>query len=810
MMAVWQTRALILPLLTLHIAWLFPHASFGVSVKCWWRRVSSVSHNVSIECQADPQGSPPECDLCHLNVLPLTPAAHVSQTGCNHMSVSFSALTDVHEMQNTDCTLLCPRHTPGHPPGRTPLSCMVHEGYPPPTCLIPFNDEQRNIHCHWTRSLNPLIPTNFTLHWRVESHGSSGSVDVGESDSGIIPRAEYSAHEHINVWVSEVNTLGKIDSETLITNTHSIIQPAPPSITIQSSDPLEIYWHVPDETEYTEWQCKVQYKKQCDQQWTEVEDTYEVGFILEEAVPFTTYKFRVRCRRASDTRAVMSAWSSEYTAETPAAAPEGMLDVWSDCDSATNESSCTILWKEMPKQQARGDINSYMVTMTLTNGSVLVINGPVYTYAKKCGLDMIRKEPSNLVSHAQQSYPRCSQEQEQSCFHYCCLTVPVKEVMCIAVTANAAGGKSSPALVALPQTGVQQAAMLEVRGKCQELNVSWSVHPPVSDSVEEYVVQHKPAGLPHTPCLNWIKVHKTQTFVTLRGQLSNYTAYNISLFAIINNHSSLLKSAIGYTVEGVPPKVTAFQAIPIAPFSVNLTWTPIPLNESQGHIKEYLVGVCNDGVVYNVSSNQSSHQLSNLKPGHQYEVWISAKTSAGEGERAIARFTTASDGNITNVVVLIVMLALIIPLVLIISIACWCLRTEVTEWFNKIPDPINSSSFKQIRSQFWHSWPVPSASMEHGLTISQVEVVLEPEVDHEPEEEQPEEDREHRHIREKELQGYGGLQKNNSVLGHQKEYSQMIDSSDEEGGENEVDEQPFPSDYEKHFLPCFVGEEIIT
>lgn len=111
------------------------------------------------------------------------------------------------------------------------------------------------------------------------------------------------------------------------------------------------------------------------------------------------------------------------------------------------------LVQEMPKQQARGDINSYMVTMTLTNGSVSVINGPVYTYAKNCGLDMIRKEPSNLVSHAQQSYPRCSQEQEQSCFHYCHLTVPVKEVMCIAVTANAAGGKSSPALVALPQTG---------------------------------------------------------------------------------------------------------------------------------------------------------------------------------------------------------------------------------------------------------------------------------------------------------------------------------------------------------------------
>lgn len=88
--------------------------------------------------------------------------------------------------------------------------------------------------------------------------------------------------------------------------------------------------------------------------------------------------------------------------------------------------------------------------------------------------------------------------------------------------------------------------------------------------------------------------------------------------------------------------------------------------------------------------------------------------------------------------------------------------------------------------------------MESGLTISQVEVVPGPQVDHEAEEKQPEEHRE---------QGLEGLEKNNSSLGHQKEYSQMIDSSDEDGREDEDEEwneQMFPSDYEKHFIPCFV------
>lgn len=106
--------------------------------------------------------------------------------------------------------------------------------------------------------------------------------------------------------------------------------------------------------------------------------------------------------------------------------------------------------------------------------------------------------------------------------------------------------------------------------------------------------------------------------------------------------------------------------------------------------------------------------------------------------------------------------------------------------------------------QFWHSWPVPPASTEHGLTISQVEVVPKPEVNHEPEVEEPEE---HREDRGKDLRGLEGLERDNPMLRRQKEYSQMIDGSDEEDRDDEDEEwneQPSPSDYEKHFIPCIV------
>lgn len=97
--------------------------------------------------------------------------------------------------------------------------------------------------------------------------------------------------------------------------------------------------------------------------------------------------------------------------------------------------------------------------------------------------------------------------------------------------------------------------------------------------------------------------------------------------------------------------------------------------------------------------------------------------------------------------------------------------------------------------------------MEHGLTISQVEVIPDPEDNREPEVvEQLEEHRGHEHSRGKELRGLEELQQNNSTLHHQKEYSQMVDTSDEEERDDKDEEwnEPFTSDYEKHFMPCIV------
>lgn len=58
---------------------------------------------------------------------------------------------------------------------------------------------------------------------------------------------------------------------------------------------------------------------------------------------------------------------------------------------------------------------------------------------------------------------------------------------------------------------------LEVRGNYQELNVVWTVLSQFPESVQAYVVQHKPLGQFGSKCLNWVRVPNNQTSVTLRG-----------------------------------------------------------------------------------------------------------------------------------------------------------------------------------------------------------------------------------------------------------------------------------------------------
>uniref|UniRef100_A0A8C2AV84 Interleukin 12 receptor, beta 2a, like n=1 Tax=Cyprinus carpio TaxID=7962 RepID=A0A8C2AV84_CYPCA len=494
-----------------------------------------------------------------------------------------------------------------------------------------------------------------------------------DSDSAVIKRTEYMKSTYTTVWVTAENVLGSVQSEKSDFNTGHIKRPDPPYNISLTSAPLEFIWDMDcDGMGPLDKSCQVQYHENNHMDWIEVDDC-QAMFVLEDPQPFTLYSFRVRCHCGHEEK-VMSSWSSVNSVRTPPAAPVGQLDVWSDCAPNSDKSSCNVYWKEMPLSQARGEIISYIVMLQLENG----------TQVTRQRRDTVSQHPA-----------------EQSCLQ---LSFPLEPgVRGVFVSANTSMGTSDPTFMPFAVRGQMMPEVnLSVVGENQMLLVSWSIHPQFSESVLEYVVQHV-SVVPHL-CLNWVRVNRTQRSVTLKGDLRNYTAYNVSLFAVFNNHTTFLSSEIAYTLEGVPPKVQQVHVNNISHSSATLIWSPIPVNESKGVILHYLVGITETGS--KISSDRTSALLSELQPAKQYQAWVSAVSAAGEGNR---RFTTFST-NEKDRDVKTILLPVFIPLMMVLVLCCV-----------KIPDPINSKTFKHMN--FQHAWPRLCSPSELTLKISELEIV---------------------------------------------------------------------------------------
>ncbi|XP_072550522.1 interleukin 12 receptor, beta 2a, like [Salminus brasiliensis] len=799
----WQNGALVLLLFTLNFVWICTYASLKQNVRCWWNRVTYDGENVSIECHASPPSFLQKCGRCQLHLITSKNKTQAVLHQCSRNTVNFTAALSPQAMQDVNCVLSCP--------GQGPENCTVKEGYPPPTCLIPdFNVEKKDIHCYWGHHPSSLY--NVTLHWDEVPRSTYHGKRPWESDRGRILRTDFGDFFNIRVWVSAVSPLGSVHSDFAHFHTGSIREPLPPLITNYTLDPLEIFWDMEKEdTNLENCHCEVRYKNECDLDWTEAEGTYEGVFVLYDSEPFTKYTFLVRCGFGTYKEGItMSNWTS-YTVETPATAPVGILDVWSDCEPDSDEPRCNVLWKEMPKTQARSKINSYQLRVKLNNGSELDRAGYTAAECTQCGVTA--DLGANAVPHPRQSHLTCLQEQDQCCFQYSQLQFPIQQVEDICVTANSPQGESSPAHVVLPRTGLPiPEVSMEVKLESQSLDVSWLAPQQFIENIQEYVVQHKRIGLPHQLCLNWIKVNKTKNSVKLKGQFCNYTPYNVSLYAVINNKSHLVQSAVVYTVQGVPSKVTDVHVTEISPSSVKLTWKPIPLEKSRGDILHYVVGIDNR-TVCDVNRDENSVHVQELNPGTHYEVWICGVTVAGEGERTTTRFTTTTPNYSAIIIVVILLPCLVI--VILAGVLVWCCSRPQGKFlkFFKVPDPINSKLFQPMNNQFRQSWLVPQNPSENTLTISQVEVVSgsdslpDPEEVHELIVDSPEVEPQSEEDGDKELQEPERLERIDSLNLHKtNNYRQMIDSSEEEVSreyeDEEWEEQVSPSDYEKHFLPC--------
>uniref|UniRef100_A0A673VLU4 Interleukin-6 receptor subunit beta-like n=1 Tax=Salmo trutta TaxID=8032 RepID=A0A673VLU4_SALTR len=606
-------------------------------------------------------------------------------------------------------------------------TCLPQPGPPSPPsapqCHIPYTEgRQADIHCFWDPGQDPQIPTSYSLHWN-STEGISSAVE-GTNVSGVIPRERYTSYSDLTVLVKAANQHGSATSTMAAFNTGDIKKPPTPEITHHCPQPLEIYWILQcDDQGSSDQLCEVQYRTQDQQGWTQEEDILR-SFLLLTPRPYTVYEFQVRCA-CEGPQALMSDWSSVYTAQSSESAPVKALDVWSDCGVTSELSQCALMWKEMPSWLAQGKVLGYVVTLSHSNGTVAVVN-------------VSMSEPGGLCV--------CQEKR-------CRFTTSLRGVSGVDVSVYNSQGATKPAPLALPTSGLQVPELsFTVNQDILSLNVSWSLPAQPIENMHEYVVQYKQVGLPPTQGFDWIKVHQNHTSIILRGDFVNHTAYNVSLFAVLINSSCLLASAISYSLHGL----------------------------------------------YNVSGDQNSFHLLGLTSGH-HQVWIRAETKAGLGPSETIIFSTENSHGYLKYLVPGIIAGMLLLIIIIIQMKTCA----------KVPDPSNSKLLQQMKLQFNSSSTAIFSPLESNPKISELEVVENSFWDANacPRK---------RSSPDGQTEGVVGEERTHIRTDEEAEkeedadkgYSRIIDTDEEErdGGESGslLEDDPFVSDYEKHFMPVGV------
>ncbi|XP_018593903.2 interleukin 12 receptor, beta 2a, like isoform X1 [Scleropages formosus] len=564
----------------------------------------------------------------------------------------------------------------------------------PPKCKILPRDGM-DIRCSWDPGLHPAL--YYTLHWVPDSQRNEGQVNSSFT-SAIIPRIQFLYHWDMCVWVTAWNPPMIKTSNRTCFNTDSIEQRDPPKVTVAEIKLLEIHWTF-DCVSYDNLLCNVQHRIKDESDWTEEPEDLQNGFLLEDALPFSVYQFRVRCACREDEEVPLSDWSSICEVETPEAKPVGVLDVWSQCRHSTEHSDCAVLWKELPRHLARGHITGY---------GVILEHGGTKKYI-------------NVSAGAA--------EWREDGRDYCCrLLLSLEEARGLHVTAHSLQGATEPShLVLLAAIDHLQYGKLFVTAGSdgRSLNVSWDAYS-VKEPVQEYVVQYKELGRNWTIGFDWIKVANTEKSVIFAGDFRNYTPYNVSLFRLFANRKHLLGSAIAYTVQDIPPEVKGFQISEIFSTKITLIWQHIPLVQRRGIILGYTIGLGDNDTEYAVPKEKNNYSIEDLQIGKTYKIWICAETVKGRGPRTTVSFVhSGQPSNNTIIVLMISLSALLFGASLLL---CCCVfnrqvnRFMVPSWcYEKVPDPTNSRLFQPDQDCF-SNWTVPSTS-EANLNICQLEVI---------------------------------------------------------------------------------------
>ncbi|XP_030574910.1 interleukin-6 receptor subunit beta-like [Archocentrus centrarchus] len=379
--------------------------------------------------------------------------------------------------------------------------------------------------------------------------------------------------------------------------------------------------------------------------------------------PDTAYVIRLRHRYLGPS-SPWSPWSKPHQGRTGEDAPSAAPVFWRQVKQ-TNSNGwrlVSLLWKPLPHILANGKVLFYNVTCQTKNAQLLRDHG-------NC----------NDLDHLSTS---------------CSLHLPAAHCSCT-LTASTSAGTSPTSRISLHGASETEPPSLShvtaspLNDSC--LEVRWR---PLTDPfVTSYVVEWFAVREQNSSMLHWEKLNRFSKSLVITEGLKPMERYAISVRALYGEQGVGKNTTLyAYTRQGTPSVGLNIKVLQISGRTVELTWSPIPVELLHGFLCNYTLHYrTRDQPARSVFVPAHAHwyTLENLSPGN-YAIFMQANTEAGAG--AFGTVANVHIGSEEISTVMYVVIPLMLTILALMLMACLAQHRIVKEKLcQDVPDPSNSS-----------------------------------------------------------------------------------------------------------------------
>ncbi|KAG7225884.1 hypothetical protein INR49_014312, partial [Caranx melampygus] len=371
--------------------------------------------------------------------------------------------------------------------------------------------------------------------------------------------------------------------------------------------------------------------------------------------PDMTYAVRLR-HRYQGPWSPWSPWSNAVQGQTAEDAPSAAPAFWRRVKQTdkSGQRLISLLWKPLPHSRANGRVFLYNVTCQTDSAEVLSDHGSCRDL-----------HDTNLS---------------------CSLLLLAERCSCALTASNAAGtspeariwflGSSETELPAPPQISITPL-------DDNSLDVSWTA--PASPSVSGFVVEWSAVREKRSSVLHWERVNGSCTALIITEGVKPLELYAVSVTALYGGRVAGRDGTLYiYTRQGVPSAGPNVEVLKISSGQVELSWSPVPVEERHGFIRSYTLHYGES-----VPGHDHRYSLGNLLPGN-YHIFMQANTDAGPGV-AGSRVNVRIDSDEVSIVLYAVLPFILTLLALVLMFGLAQSKMVKQKLCQFVPDPSSSS-----------------------------------------------------------------------------------------------------------------------